>query len=144
MADDVRVYKRDDSQAPVSDPAFLSHVPIKVEAVSDVPGDWSGSVADWVMLQGRLHASVVTLSDDQYESLFPGAVAQDETDTASQSVSHGTSLASALMAPPAAPLDSAVSAAAFEVSDQVDGAPAHFYAAVYPHGPIEFIMPAIA
>lgn len=50
-------------------PTQLWHIPFKIDAESQMPSDWQGSVADWVMAEIAAHAGSITLTADQFASL---------------------------------------------------------------------------
>jgi len=60
--------------APDAHPALPWHIIVKIDAQSDVPADWQGSVSDWVAQQVGAHAASVALTETQFESLFPAPV----------------------------------------------------------------------
>ena len=62
-----------DNAGGVQTPVQLWHIPVKLDAQSDVPSDWSGTVAEWLSLQVASHAVSVTITDDQFATLMQEA-----------------------------------------------------------------------
>jgi hypothetical protein len=72
VADEVVVHELDDAKAAVPLPEQLWHVPVRVDAESQMPGDWQGSVSEWVLAQVRAHVASIAVAADQFESLMVG------------------------------------------------------------------------
>jgi hypothetical protein len=81
VSDDVVVYELDDTKVTVPLPEQLWHVPVRIDSESQMPGDWQGSVAEWVLAQVRAHADTIALTAEQFETLMPadGAAAPSST-----------------------------------------------------------------
>jgi hypothetical protein len=84
------VYKLGDPNGPAAEPEspLLWHIPIRVDVQGEVPGDWQGSVSEWVAAQARAHVASVTLSIDQFQSLFSAQAVGSEAPPAAGSLTH--------------------------------------------------------
>jgi len=70
-------------------PAMPWHIVVKIDAQSDVPAEWHGSLADWLAEQVGAHVASVALTDAQFESLFPAPLgAGAAADPAPEALSH--------------------------------------------------------
>ena len=74
---------------PDAHPALPWHIVVKIDAQSDLPTDWQGSVSDWVSQQVGAHVASVALTETQFESLFPApATTGTAADPAPEALSH--------------------------------------------------------